>query len=498
MPAPIAAAPSDAVRGTGADPRRPDGAPLPERRVHPLVTLDYGLRVVGHACLALIVLAVLVPRGGWPGAYALVVLQALAWPQLARALALRSADPKRIELRALVLDGALVGAWIGAMAFAPWPAATLLSALVGAWLGVGGIGLLLRGGGALGLAALAVGALGGWQVDAATPLPAVALSFLCLTAFTGLFGLRSYRQARRLNAARKLAEAQRAALAETNALLEQARATAEEARAQAEAASEAKTLFLATMSHELRTPLHAIIGYAEMLVEESAELTPAELERDLLRITGAGRHLLGLINDVLDFSKIEAGRMDLYVEAFDVAELVGAVVDTVRPLAATQGNALVARCPRDGATVDGDVTKVRQVLLNLLANACKFTHGGTVTLEAARVVEDGAAWLRLSVQDTGPGMTAEQLARLFEPFSQGDASTTRHHGGTGLGLAISRRLCRAMGGDLTVESAPGTGATFTARLPWRTAEAGEPTRAVAPGASYAPAPSGAVALREPA
>ncbi|MBX6311618.1 MAG: PAS domain S-box protein [Isosphaeraceae bacterium] len=238
-----------------------------------------------------------------------------------------------------------------------------------------------------------------------------------------------------------------------------------QAKEAAEAASRAKSTFLANMSHELRTPLNAIIGYSEMLQEE-AEADGREADAaDLKKINTAGKQLLGLINDILDLSKIEAGKMDLYLETFDIPEMIRSLAETVQPLVEQNRNTLVIHCPPDLGAMRADLTKVRQALLNLLSNASKFTERGTITLEAAREREGGQDWVMFRITDTGIGMTPEQLARLFQPFTQADASTTRKYGGTGLGLTITRRFCQMMGGDVTVRSEPGRGSTFTIRLP---------------------------------
>jgi PAS domain S-box-containing protein len=245
----------------------------------------------------------------------------------------------------------------------------------------------------------------------------------------------------------------------------EAEAALVQAKEAAEAASRSKSTFLANMSHELRTPLNAIIGYSEMLQEEAEDEGNAAAVADLQKIHTAGRHLLGLINDVLDLSKIEAGKMDLYLETFDAAEAVRAVAETVRPLVVKNDNALAVEVPDDLGTIRADLTKTRQALLNLLSNASKFTHGGTITLSAAREASGGREWFVFRVRDTGIGMGPDQVARLFRPFTQADGSTTRKYGGTGLGLTITRRFCQMMGGDVEVDSAPGRGSTFTIRLP---------------------------------
>jgi signal transduction histidine kinase len=217
------------------------------------------------------------------------------------------------------------------------------------------------------------------------------------------------------------------------------------------------------MSHELRTPLNAIIGVSEML-REDAEALKQDLE-PLDRVLGAGRHLLALINDILDLSKIEAGRMELQLEDFALAPLIDGVVRTVEPLAAKNGNQLVVRCDDTIGSLHADSMRLRQAMLNLMSNANKFTERGTITVNARQGKENGRDWVTIAVADTGIGMTPEQMGKLFQEFSQADASTTRKYGGTGLGLAISKRFCEMMGGDITVESKPGKGSVFTVRLP---------------------------------
>ena len=239
----------------------------------------------------------------------------------------------------------------------------------------------------------------------------------------------------------------------------------QEKSAALEQASQHKSQFLANMSHELRTPLNAIIGVTDLLLEDARDLDrPDEIE-PLERVLRAGKHLLALINDVLDLSKIEAGKMELHLESFPVAPLLDEVSQTVRTVAETNGNTVRVECAADVGTMRADQTRVRQALLNLASNAVKFTQGGRVTIAAARVGSPAGDVIVVKVADTGIGMTPEQTARLFQDFTQADASTTRKYGGTGLGLAISRRFCRMMGGDITVESAPGQGSTFTITLP---------------------------------
>jgi signal transduction histidine kinase len=228
-------------------------------------------------------------------------------------------------------------------------------------------------------------------------------------------------------------------------------------------ASQHKSQFLANMSHELRTPLNAIIGVSEML-HEDAEAAKQDTE-PLDRVLGAGRHLLALINDILDLSKIEAGRMELALSSFALAPLIADVVKTIEPLAAKNANKVAAHCDASIGTIQADEMRLRQALLNLMSNANKFTERGAMSINARQGQENGRHWITVAVTDTGIGMTAEQMGKLFQEFSQASSTTASKYGGTGLGLAISRHFCQMMGGDITVESKPDHGSTFTIRLP---------------------------------
>jgi signal transduction histidine kinase len=211
--------------------------------------------------------------------------------------------------------------------------------------------------------------------------------------------------------------------------------------------------------------LNVILGVSEIMQEEAEEQGLADFLESLDHVSREGKHLLHLIEEILDLSKIEAGKLEFRLEDFDVAALMRDAAVAVQPLADKNANQLVVNCPEDIGTMHADPLRVRQVVLNLLSNACKFTEGGEVTLAAAPDRVDGTDWLKITVSDTGIGMTPEQSAKLFQDFTQADASMTRRFGGTGLGLAISRRLCRMMGGEITLTSEPGEGTTFTARLP---------------------------------
>ena len=242
----------------------------------------------------------------------------------------------------------------------------------------------------------------------------------------------------------------------------QAEAALAKAKLVAEATNLAKSQFLANMSHELRTPLNAIIGYSEMSIEEMGDLGVPSLIPDIQKIHGAGQHLLGLINNILDLSKVEAGKIELFLEIFEIPTLLTEVAATLRPMISKNQNTLVIDCPDDIGSMQADITKLRQSLFNLLSNASKFTKNGTITLAVSRTEAD---WMTFCVTDTGIGMTPEQQAKLFQSFTQADASTTRKYGGTGLGLVITQQFCQLMGGDIQVTSVAGAGTTFTIRLP---------------------------------
>ncbi len=252
------------------------------------------------------------------------------------------------------------------------------------------------------------------------------------------------------------------------------------AESEAQAASQTKSLFLANMSHELRTPLNAILGYSELVIEE-ADPGATQLRSDVERIRGAADHLLELINNILDLSKIEAAKMELSVERFVLGDLLEDLRSTILPLMIKNQNRMQVHCPARERTVATDRTKLKQVVLNLLSNACKFTRRGWVDLRVELVWEEGVEWLGVEVADTGIGIPEHKLPNLFHLFAQADGSVSRQYGGTGLGLAISRELCRLLGGEIAVRSRVGEGTTFSLRIPVEAAlPAGRDEQVVAP------------------
>ena len=444
--------------------------------VHRSVALNYPIRLCTPILLPLFG-TVLVAHQAHPALWALLLFICFLWPHLAWWSASRFHDSKSAELRNLVTDMALVGILTGFANMGIWPMIAVLIGFNAAMLSAGGMATALKGL----LAFLACWYLPyavGWSMlRMESDNTTMALSLGTLMLFTSLLGINSLRLTRASAAVQRERQAQQALreaharkLEEHSRQLEQERAAAEEARQAADVANQAKSKFLAVMSHELRTPLNAIIGYAEMLQDDADDQGNDAIIPDLVRIRSAGRHLLELINSVLDLSKIEAGRMELVLANIDARKTVDDVAQTAKVLAQKNQNRFTLLW--DEGTLGllrSDRVKLKQVLLNLLSNAMKFTRQGSITLRVySRLHDSGEAaheCLCFEVGDTGIGMTPSQSARLFEAFSQADAKISEEYGGTGLGLVISRKLCRLMGGDLTMTSTFGKGSVFTVRLP---------------------------------
>jgi signal transduction histidine kinase len=437
----------------------------PARSVHPLVALDYRVRVPAMFIVGLVLLSYFwdYPKSLW--LWTAIGFTGLVWPQLLYLAARLSPDSRAAERRNLLFDSFLIGCWAAGMSFCPLPSMMMVTGIVAACLSIGGLRFAVWAAGAVCAGMLVVGSFMGFQVDADASVPTTIISVLGTFSFTSIFGYYSHVQTRRWLGARKELALQNERIQEQYKIIEGALQSALEANETAKQANQAKSAFLANMSHELRTPLNAILGYSEMLAEDAEAAGHADIVPDLQKIQTAGKHLLGLINGVLDLSKIEAGKMRLYLETFDVARVVEEAAVTARPLVEKKGNRFEIRCPEDIGSIREDVTKVRQVLLNLLSNAGKFTENGVVTLDVHRETGHAGNWVFFRVSDTGIGMSPEQVGRLFETFVQADAGTMKKYGGTGLGLAITQKLCRLMGGDIQVGSAPGKGTAFTVRLP---------------------------------
>jgi signal transduction histidine kinase len=443
---------------------RPDDT-IARGGVHPLVPLNHRIRVIGMPLIAIMAYAQVGTERPGPVFWVALIATAVVWPQLAWLVASRSPDGKSAELRNLLIDSFLAGAWVAEIHFGLFPAAVIVSAMTTACLSVGGPALFRRAFAAVVAGALLVGLSSRFEVSLGSSVVASGICLVCLFLFTSVFGLYSYVQTRRVIRARKEVAEQHAMIEDQVRIIERALQAALDANEDAKAADASKSAFLANMSHELRTPLNAILGYSEILTEDARAAGQSALVADLEKIATAGRHLLALINEVLDLSKLEAGKTRLHLETFDIAQMVGDVVTTVRPVVEKNSNRLEIVCPPGIGEMREDAMKVRQVLLNLLSNAGKFTRQGVVSLEAARASDQDGDWVVFRVRDTGIGIPAETQALLFQPFVQADAGTQKKYGGTGLGLAISRKLCELMGGGVTLESQPGRGSTFTVRLP---------------------------------
>lgn len=435
----------------------------PRPAVHPIVRVDFLTRVVTFPGFVFVVILHLYPTGMGVPLLTLLLAHALAWPHIAYFVARRSKTSKATELRNLLIDGLIIGAWVPVLHFSIWPSTAIIVGLVGGLLSVGGPAHAVRGVALMLVGIMLSGAVVGFNVQPDASLSVALLSSAVLFCYMLTFAFLSYAQSKRVVHGMQQIRHQNAEIVEKSLLLEQRGMELNEAKEVAEAANHTKSQFLANMSHELRTPLNAIIGYSEMLAEEAQDLGRDDFVQDLERIRGSGKHLLSLINEILDLSKIEAGKMDLFLESFELNAMLKGVMDSLAPVIATNGNRLDLSVAHEAIAMHTDQTKLRQILFNLLSNACKFTERGAIALNVE--IEPAMDVMVLSVHDSGIGMTDEQLDRLFQPFTQADASTTRKYGGTGLGLTISKHFAQMMGGDIAVSSQAGRGSTFTVRLP---------------------------------
>ncbi|NLD55942.1 MAG: hypothetical protein GX652_14925 [Burkholderiaceae bacterium] len=434
-------------------------APRKDWRVHRIVHLGYFVRVPAHLCTLVMLVSSFGSTGAPIWVWALVLFHGIVFPHLARFVAIRSRDTKAAELRNLLADSVFAGAFIALLGFSLFPSVVLFTGINAACLSVGGGPFALRAGLACVAAAVVVGAFRGFAFTPDSSLATSIICAICLLGYTSIFSLRTHVEATRF------LKSQRDLKATNQRMAEQGEHIAH-ARELAESANRAKTTFLMNMSHELRTPLNAIIGYSEMLEEDLAGPAAAAQREDVRRIRSAGRHLLELIDGILDASRIEAGKLVLEAGWFELAELIDEVVSAAQPLMLKNSNTLVVDVGADLGAMYSDRKRLRQVLMNLLSNAAKFTTGGTVTLTARRREEGtGQAWLDFEVADNGVGIDSARMDKLFQPFVQVDSTTTRKHGGSGLGLAISQRLCQLMGGDIDARSEPGRATVFTVTLP---------------------------------
>jgi signal transduction histidine kinase len=436
------------------------------RRLHPILRLDYLVRISTYPLYFVLLVVALYPDRYTPFFWVLLSFHLFAWPHVALAIASRARNQKLAEYVNLLVDSAIIGCYLPIASYNLGPCTAAVLGILAGCISVGGWRMGLRGALAIGVGVLVGTMMYGVHFE---PLGgsvlAQGLGVAVIFVYIIVFSYQSYGQAQRMVKVAKQMEAQSLDLQRNSALLEERTHQLELARDAAEAANSSKSQFLANMSHELRTPLNAIIGYSDLLIEEAEELDAQDLVPDLEKIRSSGKHLLGLINDVLDLSKIEAGKMEISLETFDVAEVLTAAVAMVRPLIEKNGNTLHLAIDPDLGAMHADLTRVRQILLNLLSNASKFTEKGTVSLVASRELDDGRHWIVFEVHDTGIGMTAVQRERLFQPFTQADPSTTRKYGGTGLGLSITKRFCELMNGTIGVRSEAGVGSVFTVRLP---------------------------------
>lgn len=427
-------------------------------QAHRLPRLTYPVRVGAHLFSLLLLVTLFLEKPPAPAVWWVLVI-ALVWPQLAYVLSLQTGNVKRTEHRLLGVDSFLLGAYGALAGYNPWCLVAFCVSVMGSNLSIGGVPLALRNLPALALGLLAGGLVNGFAFRLELGLTATIVAASTFGLQLLVWGMAMHIQAGRASRVRR-------ALRERNEQVEAQARHLEQARHEAEAANRAKSAFVAAMSHELRTPLNHVIGYADLLEEDLADAgSPPAALTDLARIRQAARQLLAMVNDVLDLSRIDAGAVELRIDDCDVAGLTATLAAGCAAAMQANGNALRVEVQPGLALIRADATRLRQVLAVLLSNAAKFTRAGRVELRVRRQATEAGAQLVFEVEDTGIGLSAEQIESLFRPFVQADAGTTRAFGGSGLGLAIARRLCRLMGGELDVRSAIGVGSCFRITLP---------------------------------
>ncbi|MET0543353.1 MAG: ATP-binding protein [Variovorax sp.] len=426
------------------------------RPTHPIVELDYRVRTWANVLMLIVLSSICLERDPPPWVWALVVFQGLVWAHVAHALARRATDSRDAEHKNLMVDALLYGVLSGLVSYELWPSTLMLTSVLLSILSLGGAKLAAKGFVAWISGQLLGGAANGFDVAFASSLRTSLLSVACFVPYLLMFGVNAYAQTQRAQRARREVSARNRQITLQNHQLELARMLAE-------TANRTKGAFLANMSHELRTPLNAIIGYSELMQADAEDLGDQERIDDLQKIRAAGVQLLAMVEDVLNLSKAEAGQMNLVNAPFRPDVLVHDIADTMRDHITRSGNAFRVSCEVPPLALLGDAEKIRQILGHLLSNAGKFTRDGEVVLTVRHEAE--TQFLVMQVDDTGIGIAAAQREQLFRAFAQADSSSTRRFGGSGLGLAITHHYCELMGGTIEVQSEPGRGAHFTARIP---------------------------------